>query len=55
MTKQQLIFIQDMLFDRVGIEKDHKKADLCFECLDIINETLKELDHGSDRNAEANK
>ncbi len=55
MNEQQLLLIQDMLFNRAGIEKDHKKAELCFECMDKINLMLKELDHGRDCRAKGNR
>ncbi len=55
MNEQQLLLIQDMLFNRAGIEKDHKKAELCLECMDKISLMLKELDHGPDRNTKVNR
>lgn len=54
MTKQQLIFIRDMLFDGAGLIPEHDKVKMCLDCLDGINEMLKENDHGSDRNTEDN-
>ncbi len=55
MNKQQLNLIQDMLFERAGIEKDHKKAELCFECMDKISLMLKDIDHGRDNRAKGNR